>query len=595
VTVSLRTRIRGGALGMLVLGIALGLYAMPRILELGQAIREVLNQNYISIQAGMHMRAALHRLQVAELHGDARPALAGSREEFLHWMNIENHSITEVGETELAHDLESRGNRLFAEIAAAPSGSRHEDQFNQLQAHADDLIKMNQAAMFRDDQRARHLSARLVYTFAVGLPLLMVLGIALSWTLGRAIARPLEELAELLRGVSGRKAHMRLAPQQLVELNVVAQEFNRMAEQLEYYDRVNLEQLLYEKSKVEAIVESLEDGVVLIDSAGIVVHINEVATIIMRVERNATLGRQFDGLSNDNPHYVRVRDALRRLRTNSPDTLRVEMDMQVRSHEHSYVLKLIDLGRRERAIGHLLILQDITYLRDQDRARTNLFGTLSHELRTPLTSLALAAELLSSEGPSLSEESRGVLLGRVLDETGRLRQLANSMLDLARGQIPPIAMQRVKVDLAEIAQDVTNGFRVQAHQKGISLKTRLETVAEIGGDPEKLTWVVSNLVGNALRYTPAGGSIEVATRSVQPALVQLDVTDSGPGVPPELRNHIFERFAQYQADGHAPGAAGLGLAIVKEIVEAHGGRIFVDSNYGHGSRFVVQLPTRQEA
>jgi two-component system, NtrC family, sensor histidine kinase KinB len=103
------------------------------------------------------------------------------------------------------------------------------------------------------------------------------------------------------------------------------------------------------------------------------------------------------------------------------------------------------------------------------------------------------------------------------------------------------------------------------------------------------------LVGNALRYTPAGGSIEVATRSVQPALVQLDVADSGPGVPPELRNHIFERFAQYQADGHAPGAAGLGLAIVKEIVEAHGGRIFVDSNYGHGSRFVVQLPTRQEA
>src|ERR1700751_6054802 len=115
---------------MLVLGVALGLYAMPRILELGQATREVLNRNYISIQAGMHMRAALHRLQVAELHGDARPALAGSREELLHWMNVENHSITEVGETELAHDLEIRGNRLFAEIAAAPPDSHHEDQFD---------------------------------------------------------------------------------------------------------------------------------------------------------------------------------------------------------------------------------------------------------------------------------------------------------------------------------------------------------------------------------------------------------------------------------------------------------------------------------
>src|ERR1700683_5307578 len=187
-TTSLRTRIWVGALAMLLLNVALGLYAMPRILELGRAVRMVLQRNYISIQAGLHMREALHRLQVAELHGDARPALASSRAEFFYWMDIENHSITEVGETELAHDIEGRGSRLFAEIAAAPRGSHHDDQFDRLQAHAEDLIKMNEAAMFRDDQRARNLSARLVYIFAFGLPLLMVLGIAISWTLGHAVA-----------------------------------------------------------------------------------------------------------------------------------------------------------------------------------------------------------------------------------------------------------------------------------------------------------------------------------------------------------------------------------------------------------------------
>jgi two-component system, NtrC family, sensor histidine kinase KinB len=541
------------------------------------------------------MREALHRLQVAELHGGAGPALASSRDEFFYWMDIENHAITEVGEAELAHDIEGRGNRLFAEIAAAPRGSRHDDQFDQLQAHAGDLIKMNEAAMFRDDQRVRDISARLMYIFALGLPLLVVLGIGLSWTLGKAIARPLEELAELLRGVGGRKAHMRLAPQQLVELNVVAQEFNEMAEQLEYYDRLNLERLLYEKGKIEAIVESLEDGVVLIDRVGIVAHINEIATVILGVERNAALGRQFDCLSNDNPHYVRVRDALRRLLANHSETLRVELDMHVRSRDHSYVLKLIDLGLGHRAIGNLLILQDITYLRDQDRARTNLFGTLSHELRTPLTSLALSAELLSSEGPSLDEEGRALLLRRILGETVRLRRLADSMLGLAQGQIPPIAMRRVNVDLTQIAQDVTDRFNILAHQKSIRLGTCFEKAAIIRGDPDKLSWVVSNLIDNALRYTPAGGSIEVATRSAEVTLVQFDVTDSGPGIPPELRDYIFERFAQHQADGYAAGAAGLGLAIVKEIVEAHGGRIFLDGNYDRGSRFVVQLPRRQEA
>lgn len=591
---SLRARIRGGALAVLVLGVALGLYATPRILELGRATRLVLQNNYISIQAGMHMHAALHRLQVAELHGDARPALASSRDEFLHWIYVENHSITEVGETELAHDLDSRGNRLLDEIAAAPPGSHHDDEFDQLQAHADDLIKMNEAAMFRDDQRARRLSARLSYIFAVGLPLLMILGIALSWTLGRAIAQPLEELAEVLRGVSGRKAHVRLAPQQLVELDAVAQEFNKMAEQLEYYDRVNLDQLLYEKGKTEAIVESLEDGVVLIDSAGIIAHINEVATLIMAIDPTSALGQQFDSLSNDNPHYVRVRDALRRLRTSGSESHRIELDMQVRGRAHSYVLKLISLEQGGRAIGDLLVLQDITYLRDQDRARTNLFGTLSHELRTPLTSLTLSAELLASEGASLGEERRRLLIRQIVDETARMKRLADNLLGLARGQIPPMAMQRVEVDLAKIAEDVTKELNVQAQQKGVSLEPRLETVAEIRGDPEKLSWVVSNLVGNALRYTPAGGVIEVATSSPRPALVQLEVADSGPGIPLELRDHIFERFAQYQSDGYTAGAAGLGL-IVKEIVEAHGGRIFVDSNHGHGSRFVVELPARQEA
>jgi NtrC-family two-component system sensor histidine kinase KinB len=594
-TASLRTRIRGGALGVLVLAVALGLYAMPRILELGRAVRAVLRENYISIQAGQHMHAALRRLQVAELHGDARPALASSRDEFMRWMDVENRNITEVGEAELAHVLENFGNRLFADIAAAPRGSRHDDQFDQLQAYADDLIKMNEAAMFRDAQHAQRLSARLIYTFAIGLPLLVVLGIAVSWTLGRAIARPLEDLAKLLRGVSGRKAHMRLAPQQVMELNAVAQEFNKMAEQLEYYDRANLEQLLYEKGKSEAIVESLEDGVILIDPAGIIGHINEAATIIMGIKRSAALGQQFDALSNDNPHYVRVREALRKLRTNDSETVRVELDMPVRGRAHSYVLKLIGLRQEERAIGNLLILQDITYLRDQDRARANLFGTLSHELRTPLTSLALSAELLCSEGVSLDEQHRKLLTRRMLDDTTRMKQLADNLLGLARGQIPPMAMQRVKLDLAKIAQDVVDGLSVQARQKGVSLKTRLEKVPEIRGDPEKLSWVVSNLVGNALRYTPAGSWVEVATSSAQPASMQLEVTDTGPGIPPELRNNIFDWFTQYQADGYAAGAAGLGLAIVKEIVEAHGGHIFVDPDYLRGSRFVVQLPIEQEA
>ncbi len=122
----------------------------------------------------------------------------------------------------------------------------------------------------------------------------------------------------------------------------------------------------------------------------------------------------------------------------------------------------------------------------------------------------------------------------------------------------------------------------------------IESVPEVIGDPVKLSWVISNLVGNALRYTPSGGTIKVSARRCDGA-TRLEIADSGPGIPPELKEYIFERFVQYGSDGVEKGSAGLGLSIVKEIVEAHGGRIFVESNNSHGSKFIVEIPAAVES
>ena len=386
---------------------------------------------------------------------------------------------------------------------------------------------------------------------------------------------------------------MRLGPQPLAELDAVAREFNQMAEQLEQYEKLNVERLLYEKRKTEAIIESLEDGVVLIDSAGIVTHINEIAALIMDIEPADALGSPFDDLSSNSPHYRRVRDALRGLRRAAPDGPRTEVQLHVRGRDHSYVLKPIPLHRTEgTAFGTLLILQDVTYLRDHDRARSNLVETLSHELRTPLTSLALSAQLLQREEATLEPRQRE-LLRTILEECARMKQLTDSLLNLARGELASISLERERIDLARVAEDVAGRFRLQAEEKHVALERNIAEVPPVSGDPVKLSWVVSNLIGNALRYTPQGGRIEVMTGSADDT-VRLEVGDSGPGIAPELRDYVFERFAQY-GDGADKGSAGLGLAIVKDIVVAHGGRIFVTGNAPVGSRFVVQLPASREA
>ena len=588
-TSSLRSRIRNGTLLLLGLALILGAYTLPRVYRLGGAIRETLYRNYVSIEVAQHVHAALLELQLAERDGKAKEVLPHVRSDFEYWMDVENHDFTEVGEPELAGDIEGRGKKLFAEIESGPPTQRHDQEFAELHGRIDDLIRINRDAMFRADSRSVLLGRHLTYQFAAGLVLLLIVGVAIAWGLGWAISRPLTELAVRLRGVGQRHSRVRLGQQTLGELQSVAREFNQMAERLEQFEQLNVDRLMYEKSKTEAIIESLEDGVVLIDSEGIVAHINEIAALILGVEPKDALGSPFDDLSSNHPHYLRVRDALRNLSKSARDEQRIEVQLHVRGRDHTYLLKPIPLRRGEGGtLGTILILQDVTYLRDQDRARANLVATLSHELRTPLTSLALSAELLRRDSESFSGRQHE-LLDAILDECARIKLLSDNLLKLARGEMAAISVSREHLDLVKIVEDVVHRFNLQAQERQVRLEEHLRPLPEISGDSIKLSWVVSNLIGNALRYTPAGGKIEVAARPVN-GFVRLEVTDSGPGIARDIRDHIFERFAQYPSDGLEKGAAGLGLAIAKDIVAAHGGRIFVESEEGAGSKFVVELP-----
>lgn len=589
---SLRSRIRNGTLLMLAIALVLGIVAIPAVHRLGNAIRETLYRNYTSIEASQYMHAALYNVRLAQANGTLAAALAPNRGLFTHWINVELNDITEVGEAELAADIQRRGDRIFGELAngGRPPASQEYDELNQ---RIDQLIAINKAAMFRADSRTTQMSDRLAFEFAAGLLLLLLLGTILAWTMASNLSRPLAELSDHLRSFSLRGPSIRLGEQPLAELQTVASEFNRMAERLEQFERLNVDRLIYEKGKTEAIIESLEDGIVLIDPGGIVTHMNEIAGIIVGIEREEALGSAFDDLSSNSPHYVRIRSALAHAAAQPEDSQRLEVELHVRGRDHTYVLKPVPLKQMDGgSFGTILILQDITYLRDKDRARANLVATLSHELNTPLTSLGFCVELLLRKRELDPEQHE--LLTSIQEDAARMRRLASDLLELARGQGPAITVQSMPVDVAEMVQTVIKGFALQAEQKQVRLEAEIERPApQIRGDPLKLSWVVSNLIANALRYTPSGGTISVSLSGTGPG-ARLRVNDTGPGIPSQVREHLFERFAQWTVNGSEPGSAGLGLAIAKEIVEAHGGRIFVDSELGRGTSFTVELPASAE-
>jgi len=360
-----------------------------------------------------------------------------------------------------------------------------------------------------------------------------------------------------------------------------------MAERLEGFEQLNVEAVLDEKAKTEAVIESIDDGLVVLDPAGSVLHMNEVARAILGLEQIEVPGVPFDRLGSEHPHYLRLREAVRELLTH-PDREpeRVELALFLRGRDHYYVLRPTPLRARDGSrAGLILALQDVTYLRDQEARFEQLVATLSHELGSPLTSLRMAVELLGRDDAPAPR----ALVDAAQEDVARLQDLAQRLLDLSRARATSIPLERRNVDLREVIPRTVKLFALQAREKGIALESAVADAGlTIAGDPTKLTWALSNLLANALRYTPAGGSVRVEAASADGTVV-VSVTDTGDGIPPDQQERIFERFVQ-SGEGGNIGAAGLGLSIVRDIVQAHGGRIHVESTVGAGSCFTLELP-----
>jgi len=341
-----------------------------------------------------------------------------------------------------------------------------------------------------------------------------------------------------------------------------------------------------ENGRTAAILEILEVAAILMNLDGVVTQINEQAALILGIDRRDILGRSFFGLDENNSHYVNVRAALRSALAYPGGEQQAEVSLHVRGRDHSYLLKPAPLRLDDgTSFGTMITLHDMTYLRDKERARTNLIATLSNELRTPLTSLSLAIELLQRK---TLDPKQHEIIDTVVEDLARIRDLSDSLLNVTRDETTSIAVRNVTFDFARLVTSVTKKFSLQAAQKEVALRIHVGTGLDSYGDPIKLSWVLSTLIGNALRYTPEGGSVEVsADRSGE--TLRLSVSDSGPGIPLEISDLVFEQHSQWTRDGFEGGPTALSLAIAKEIVESHRGRIFLDSS-AQGSTFVVQLP-----
>jgi NtrC-family two-component system sensor histidine kinase KinB len=245
-------------------------------------------------------------------------------------------------------------------------------------------------------------------------------------------------------------------------------------------------------------------------------------------------------------------------------------------------------GKERTLSGIVLLLRDVTRLKEVDQLKSEFVMAASHELRTPLTSLGMSVDLLQEHVASTLAEKDRELLQAAHEEVHRMKALVNDLLDLSRMEAGRIGLELETVSVQTLFDEVRGVFKSQLDIKAIALTSALmENPPKIHVDANKITWVLTNLVSNALRYVNPGGHIQLSAVRIGPN-VHLSVRDDGPGIPPEYQTRIFQKFIQVK--GRETGGTGLGLAICKEIVRAHGGAIWVESSPDHGSTFTFTLP-----
>jgi signal transduction histidine kinase len=400
--------------------------------------------------------------------------------------------------------------------------------------------------------------------------LALVIAVGLAAVFSRQVSKPVAELRDVASAIAAGDLSRRPVVSAPGEIGELAAAVQRMSEQL----ASRLQALEDEDELLGALVESLHEGVVAVDRHRRVIRINES-------------GRQLLDARQDAPFFVDLLPRDRVLAEALGAALNGEIvdraETRIGSRTLAVTARPLGVG------GAVLALFDLTGIRRLETVRRDFVANVSHELKTPLTAIRGFAETLTTE---LSADAHHAQFAETIRANAeRMQHLIDDLLDLSRIESGGWTPSPVAVDVAAAAAEAAAPYREEAEQRGLRIETRIEpAAATLRADPVAVRQALGNLVENAVRYTPAGGSVTIFARREREQVV-LGVRDTGAGIPREHLPRIFERFYRVDpARSRAAGGTGLGLAIVKHLVEAHGGQVRAESDVGRGTTVLMSFP-----
>ena len=517
-----------------------GIYYMARLKNEG---KNVLKDNYKSLSYCHTMQQQLNRIS-----GYNRASIAN----FEAALHQQENNITEPGEAKATMLL---GNYFDT----YKRGDTARQNLISIETQLQTILSLNMTAIQR-----KSLLAEKTAEDALGIIILLgtlVFLIALTFLINfpSVVTNPINRLTEAIKEIANKNYKHRVHIRNKDEFGILADSFNEMASRLEYFESSNLNQLMFEKNRAEAVINSLRDASIGIDKNNIILFANQQALQLLGLPQEDVIGKQVDSLKTKNDLF----DFLINNETNVPFKIVVD------SRENYFIKELLEV-EHGNAKNKVIVLKNITSFKELDVAKTNFISTISHELKTPLASSDFSLKLLEDDRVGTLSPEQTELILHLKDDNRRMLKILSELLNMSQAEAGRIELNIQKVDPLKIIENAIQAVSAGAKEREVQIiNTSSKELLSIEADADKTAWVLNNLLINAIKYSYTNNTVEV-NAAVYDNKITFAVTDHGAGIDETYLPRLFERY--FQVPGSKEKGTGLGLAISKEFVEVQKGK-----------------------
>lgn len=559
--------------------------------RLGDTPGSILRENFRSFDAGRGMLVAIGAIDrdvVASPWREAdetRRAIIEQRAAFERELELQRSNITEGGELEATRQLEAAWRAYVAGLPSTTDRAAlegHVHRAHVLRRAVDAMMQLNRDAMRDKSQAVEHDAERLVTQLVAIAAVGLVLALFVTGAWLRRLLSPLRTMEHAVHRIGAGDFEARLALAGDDEVASLGLAFDEMARRLDGYRKSSLGELLHANNRLESVMDSLADAVIVYDLSGAVVSHNRVAEELL----GPSMGLA-EGLAEA------VEEAIGRVRADGEayllTSLHAAVEVQGPRGPCWVMVGATPVRTPSGALeGVTVALRDVTKTRRIEGFRADLVAAAAHELKTPLTSLRMAVDLcLEGAAGPLSERQVGLMRGAGQD-CQRLQAVVDELLEMAKLESSSARLEPVAIPVRELVADAIARHEGEARRQG----TTLEAVAGdssplVSVDPERIRHVLDNVIENAIKYGGEGGRVCIEVHE-QADGVRVLVDDAGPGIPADMRERVFAKFVRVPGTGKR--GSGLGLNIVRDVVTAHGGTIGIEGSPLGGARVWFVLP-----